>query len=174
MGRVIAILISIFSMATSAEGLVGDVSAWKGHYEVMSCSSCPDVPTKSGANLKNLLWFGLNTGPIDPLELEPCAQIKNWIGFAFAVKADDSNLTSMFTDTTGLCDWGSNEVLSAGPFDFSYENRGANSRGRKVSLSLHRVGLDTYEWIRHESSIKPPWGFPQDFEYRAIVRKRPN
>lgn len=147
------------------------LAAWNGFYNVSKCIHCPDVKVENGANLKNFSWFGIGSGAIDKKDLLDCAQTNIWFGYSINIKSDDGNVSSTSNSNSGQCDWGFNENIEVTNDSLLYSDKGYNSSGKKVEMSLKRISQDTFEFNLHVSDQSPSWGYPSEWEYKAELKK---
>ena len=167
------VLLLMFLCLTSsalASGPTGNLTPWKGRYEITKCIQCPDHVIKSGANLKNLVRFAFGFGSIEPKEKLSCANTDTWIGMDFVTTSDDKSVSSSLGHSSGQCDWGYGVSLVATPTTLSYRSE-AKFSDRSMVLDIKKVAVDTYEMHLVNHRDTPSWGYPTDWEYLVQMKK---
>lgn len=169
--KVLIVFLLLFSATTFAAGPVGDLSIWKGQYEVIKCSQCPDHVVEGGANLKNLILFEFNYGKIDPENQFICAETDVWMGMDFTIVSDDRTIIETLGHSTAQCDWSFNESLTATPDSFVFETKGLIT-GKAMYLEIKKIDGDKYKLRQITHDKTPSFGYPADYEYIVDIKKR--
>lgn len=144
---------------------------WRGTFKVTKCLICEDAKIDGGANLKNLVEFGLDFAVVPKDQVPECAKTDLAIAQYFKVTSDDRSTSTFLGKTYGMCDWSPTrnyQFLDLSDEFFHYrlqERNFANNVFKEESFTIDKLADGKYMVHRIVEDPNPAHGLPKRYVY---------